>query len=112
MGDVHRAAFALACTGRTPEEFGPQLSKRHAFGKVIVQAAINGDDVVVLTKVHAPTGADAFLPAGRVVNQPNLSAHQHASKPLIAEFDATLYFEHLQQRVAVRGIGAFNVWHE
>ncbi|CAB4790622.1 unannotated protein [freshwater metagenome] len=109
---MHRPALALARAGSAAEELGPQLAQRHPLGEMIVQAAIDRDDVITLAKVHTPTRTNAFLAAWRVVDEADLAAHQHAAKPLVAQFDATLDFEHLQQRVAVGCVGAFNVRHD
>ena len=102
MGDVHRAALALARARRLAQELGPQLTHRHTLGEVVVEAAVRRHDLVVGPQVHGIPGRDALLAAGRVVDQRDLAGHEHRAEPLVVLLDERLQLVHPQQHLATR----------
>ena len=61
IGDVHRAALALAVSRFLAEQFGEHAIGRRALGQAVPVAAMRAGDVIVLAQRLANTDRHGFL---------------------------------------------------
>ena len=61
IGDVHRAALALAATGRFAADLGHHPVDLHALGNAVSVAAVGAGDEVVVVQVGAHPDGDRFF---------------------------------------------------
>src|ERR1700722_19533789 len=61
VSNVHWSALALAGPSGSPGVLGPQFFKRDTLGKVVVQSAIDGNDIILGPKIYCHGGRNRLL---------------------------------------------------
>src|SRR5690606_10515938 len=86
-GDVHRPALPAAGPGGLAEEFRPQFAQRYTFGDLVVQTAVDGDDIVVGTQMSRDRDRGELLATRRVVHAADGAALHQRQILLVEELD-------------------------
>src|SRR5512139_3168430 len=103
IGQVHRAALALAGAIDTPRDLGPQIVERHALSQHVVNAAVDRHPVIVVGQRRRHRRGDDLLPAVTVIRHHQPPAQDHLAAALVVRFQQRRSPVYLQLRNTVRG---------
>ena len=83
IGQVHRAALALARTGRPAGKLGPQLAQGEALAQHIVDSAVDGAKRIIIPQEIAHHRWNDFLPAIGIIDHRDLARLDHLARPVV-----------------------------
>jgi len=101
---VHRPALALAGAGHLASKFRPEFLRGDALGQLVVQTAVDGDQIVILIhRCHHRRGYD-LLAAHGIIDNLQLAGTDHLPELDVRLHDQVGSRENVDEDVFVRHV--------